>query len=464
MSDIFPLAFKSQMQTLLGNEYMDFENAYETKAPVSLRLNSSKFPEPTKLSSIPWSKKGFYLPERPVFTLDPLFHAGAYYVQEASSMFLEQAFLNHIDLTASLTVLDLCASPGGKSTHILSLLNKESLLVSNEVIKSRAYVLKENIQKWGYSNVVITQSDPERFGVLKNFFDVLVIDAPCSGEGLFRRDAEAMKEWSPENVTLCVARQQRIVADVWDALKPGGILIYSTCTFNAKEDEENLDWMIKDFDAETLPLKLDVEWGVTEVSSSLGGKGYKFFPHKTKGEGFFMTVLRKKSGEENTVTFKKLKNPFAFLSRALEEEFKTWLKKDSTLKPLLYGEQVLGLLENKVEEIIVLTNHLHIISCGLEMAEIKKKNNIPLPSLALSIDLNKALFPIVNLDYKEALMYLARENFDVELPDGNWILALYKGIPLGWLKKINNRFNNYYPTEWRIRMNVTTIENEMKVL
>ena len=464
MHDLFPLAFKNQMQHLLGPEYGVFETAYETKAPVSIRVNKNKFSAPIPLSPILWSQMGFYLPERPVFTLDPLFHAGTYYVQEASSMFLEQAFLNHIDITAPLTVLDLCASPGGKSTHILSLLNKESLLVSNEVIKSRAYVLKENIQKWGYSNVVITQSDPERFGALTDFFDVMVVDAPCSGEGLFRRDPDAMKEWSPENVALCVARQQRILADTWNALKPGGILIYSTCTFNTKEDEENIDWLINDFGAETLAIPLHNDWGVTEVRSTLGGKGYKFFPHKTKGEGFFMAVIRKKVGEENSAKYKKLKNPFAFLSRELEKEFKTWLKIDSNLKPLLYGEQVLGLLENKVDEIVVLANHLHIISCGLELAEIKKKNNIPLPALALSIDLNHDQFPIVKLDYKEALLFLAKENFEVDLPEGNWILAAYKDVPLGWLKKINNRFNNYYPTDWRIRMNVTAIENEMKVL
>ncbi len=465
MSDNFPLAFKIQMQALLGSEYNSFETAYETKAPVSIRVNKDKFIEPVNLTFIPWSNYGYYLPERPVFTLDPLFHAGAYYVQEASSMFLEQAFLQYTDYEESLNVLDLCASPGGKSTHILSLINNQSLLVSNEVIKSRAYVLKENIQKWGCNNVVITQSDPGRFAALTDFFDVMVIDAPCSGEGLFRRDAEAMKEWSLENVELCAARQQRIVADVWEALKPGGILIYSTCTFNTKEDETNLDWMIKDFDAETLSLRVNQEWGVTEVRSELGGIGYKFFPHKVNGEGFFMSVIRKKAGADNhPPTFKKLKNPFAFLSRELEKEFKTWLTKDSNLKPFLYGEQVLALPENKVDEIVLLTNHLHIILCGLELAEIKKKNNIPLPALALSIDLNNEKFPRVELEYKEALLFLAKETFDVSLPEGNWIVAYYRGMPLGWLKKINNRFNNYYPTEWRIRMNVTSIEREMKVL
>ncbi len=270
---MFPSAFKTQMQSLLGEEYPSFEKAYETKAPVSIRVNARKYPKALSLSKVAWASQGYYLEERPVFTLDPVFHGGAYYVQEASSMFLEQAFKQHVDPEAALNVLDLCAAPGGKSTHILSLINDQSLLVANEVIKSRAYILKENLQKWGNSNVVITHSDPERFSAMKGFFDVMVVDAPCSGEGLFRRDEEAMKEWSPENVQLCVSRQQRILEAVWGCLKPGGILVYSTCTFNTKEDEENLDWLRKEYESESLPLKLDETWGITEVRSIEGDVG-----------------------------------------------------------------------------------------------------------------------------------------------------------------------------------------------
>ncbi len=449
----FPAAFQSQMQSLLGDEYPLFEKAYETKAPVSLRINTRKFLKAVTHSKVAWASQGYYLDERPVFTLDPIFHGGAYYVQEASSMFLEQAFLQQVDLTDSLNVLDLCAAPGGKSTHILSLLNDQSLLVSNEVIKSRAYILKENIQKWGSSNVVVSHSDPERFSGMKGFFDVIVVDAPCSGEGLFRRDEEAMKEWSPENVQLCVSRQQRILEAVWGCLKPNGILIYSTCTFNTQEDEENLDWLTKEYESETLSLTLQPEWGITEVRSAAGAVGYKFFPHKAKGEGFFMSVIRKNSGADHGFNTKKSKSPFAYLSKETESETKDWLKNEG-LKKLLFGEQVLAMPKNKVDDIIYLTNHLHIVSCGLEVAELKKKNSIPSPALALSMDLNRDQFPSVDLDYKDALRYLARENFDAELPDGDWILVCYQTIPLGWLKKINNRFNNYYPVEWRIRMGV----------
>ena len=194
--------------------------------------------------------------ERPSFTLDPSFHGGKYYVQEASSMFLEQAFCATYQFSRiALNVLDLCAAPGGKSTHLLSLMNKNSLLVSNEVIQSRAAILSENIQKWGHGNVIVTNNDPKDFQRLPGFFDVIVVDAPCSGEGLFRKDPNALKEWSEDVVALCSRRQRRILNDVWPTLKTGGLLIYSTCTYNADENEENLKWLKEEYHVESIPLK-----------------------------------------------------------------------------------------------------------------------------------------------------------------------------------------------------------------
>jgi 16S rRNA C967 or C1407 C5-methylase (RsmB/RsmF family) len=201
----------------------------------------------TPLRAVPWSSSGYYLSQRPSFTLDPLLHAGAYYVQEASSMFLEQALKQSIDLAQPLLVLDLCAAPGGKSTLLQSIISNESLLVSNEVIQTRVNILKENIIKWGAGNVVVTNNDPSAFSKLHGLFDVLVIDAPCSGSGLFRRDAEAINEWSEDNVQLCSQRQQRILADAWHCLKEDGVLIYSTCSYSAEEDEEILDWIEERF-------------------------------------------------------------------------------------------------------------------------------------------------------------------------------------------------------------------------
>ena len=255
--------------------------------------NSTRhFPLTTR---IPWSSNGHYLPSRPSFTFDPLFHAGLYYVQEASSMFLEQALKQTVDLSQPLRVLDLCAAPGGKSTLIQSLISKESLLVSNEVIKSRAVVLEENMIKWGSANVVITNNDPAHFARLENYFDVIVIDAPCSGSGLFRRDPEAINEWSENNVQLCSNRQQRIIADVWPALKQDGILVYSTCSYSAAEDEAILDWMMEGFTLEGVRLKVEPAWQIIEtVSEKHQLYGYRFYPDKLKGEGLFIAAVQKK--------------------------------------------------------------------------------------------------------------------------------------------------------------------------
>ncbi len=192
-----------------------------------------------------WSSNGFYLQQRPSFTLDPLFHAGAYYVQEASSMFLEEALKQTVDLSQSIKVLDLCAAPGGKSTLIQSVINDTSLLVSNEVIKTRVNVLSENITKWGAANVIVTNNDAKDFQRLPDYFDVIVVDAPCSGSGLFRKDPDAIREWSEQNVQLCSQRQQRILADVLPALKDDGVLIYSTCSYSQEEDEAIADWLIE---------------------------------------------------------------------------------------------------------------------------------------------------------------------------------------------------------------------------
>ena len=247
---------------------------------------------------IPWTQWGFYLSQRPSFTFDPLFHAGCYYVQEASSMFLEQALKQTVDLSKPVKVLDLCAAPGGKSTHIHSLISQKSLLISNDVIRSRVNILKDNIIKWGCENVLVTNNDPKDFAQLQNYFDVIVVDAPCSGSGLFRRDPNAINEWSENNVQLCSQRQQRILADIWPALKKDGILIYSTCSYSKEEDEDIVNWLMNEFAIDYSPLTLPVrqagihpDWGIVDT-----GIGYRFWPDKVKGEGFFIACFQKKEG------------------------------------------------------------------------------------------------------------------------------------------------------------------------
>ena len=253
---------------------------------------------------VPWTEYGYYLTTRPSFTFDPLFHAGCYYVQEASSMFLEQALKQTVDLSQPLKVLDLCAAPGGKSTHILSLISKDSLLVSNEVIRSRANILNDNVIKWGCSNVVVTNNDPRDFQRLENYFDVIVIDAPCSGSGLFRREPEAIEEWSEQNVALCSQRQQRIVADVLPALKNGGVLIYSTCSYSIEEDEKICEWLIDELIINNEELIINPDWNIVP-----SGAGYRFWPDQVKGEGFFIACFRKNGEDEQEIHLSNSKGP-----------------------------------------------------------------------------------------------------------------------------------------------------------
>src|SRR6186997_1110290 len=299
-----PQLLLDSLASVKGFDKEDFIKIHESGEQVtSIRVNSSKKFEISNLKfQIPWAETGFYLETRPSFTFDPLFHAGCYYVQEASSMFLEQALKQTVDLSQPLKILDLCAAPGGKSTHILSLITKESLLVSNEVIRSRANILNDNINKWGCSNVLVTSNDPRDFQRLENYFDVIVVDAPCSGSGLFRRDPDAIEEWSEQNVALCSQRQQRILADVLPALKNGGVLVYSTCSYSKNEDEEICDWLISELKVESLKLKVEENWNI--VQSDVG---YRFWPDKIKGEGFFIACFRKTGVNEEEIYLRKIK-------------------------------------------------------------------------------------------------------------------------------------------------------------
>ena len=444
---LLPVAFEDRMKLTLGNEWNAFTQALQTTAPTSIRINPFKN-HVASGEQVPWSKWGVYLSERPKFTLDPVFHAGAYYVQEASSMFLEQAFRQATDLTKKLRVLDVSAAPGGKSTHILSLLNHESLLVANEVIRSRATILAENIQKWGCSNAIVTNNDPEDFTRLGGFFDVVVVDAPCSGEGLFRKDPEAMKEWSPENVDLCGKRQRRILADVWPALKQDGILIYSTCTYNRFENEETLQWLREQQDAESIELKTETGWGIDHVVEN-GIHGYHFYPHKVKGEGFFLSVIRKKdeAQEPNLKARKGLNTP----SKKIEEELKTWTTLNDP-KFFTWNETAFAISGSIYKETAFLLDHLKFVQAGTALATIKHDKLIPEHAAALAIHLNRDNFQQLEVPEDDALKYLRKEAMLAQADKKGYTLITHRGIPLGWVNALDSRMNNLYPKEWRIRM------------
>ncbi len=282
----------------------------------------------TPMQAVPWCPSAFYLEVRPSFTFDPLFHAGLYYVQEASSMFLWEVLRQTVgEHTKDKKVLDLCAAPGGKSTLLASYF-KDGFVVSNEVIKSRANILSENITKWGTGNVVVTNNDPAHFQRLDNFFDVMVIDAPCSGSGLFRKDETAMDEWSAEAVALCSHRQQRIIADAYLCLRQNGVLIYSTCSYSAEENENVLDWMVEHFDLEPVTLQVNEEWNIVASSSSkYQAPGYRFYPDKVKGEGLFIAAFVKKDGG----VFYDSHTGATTISKQEKEAWQSWLTGENTI-------------------------------------------------------------------------------------------------------------------------------------
>lgn len=448
-----PSIFLASLSGTPGFNQPDFEQVHLSGEQVtSVRVNPEKGSGANhtiagvRASPVPWSRYGYYLDERPSFTFDPLFHAGTYYVQEASSMFLEQAFLQLTSQTEPLKVLDLCAAPGGKSTHLLSLLPANSLLVSNEVIRQRAAVLKENIIKWGAENAVVTNNDPKDFARLAGFFDVLVVDAPCSGSGLFRRDPEAINEWSLNNVALCAQRQQRILADVWPALQEGGLLIYSTCSYSAEEDEQIMDWLQQELGGENCSLSVDPAWGILETVSDGGNRGYRFWPDRLKGEGFFLACFRKISGGDSTQV-KPRKLPDA-ASKSDREMTGKWM--NITGKTLIrYQQTVYAWPSDLYNEFAWLLEQTKLLYSGIKAGELMRDKLVPDHALAMSVQVSSGIRR-VELDPGMAIRYLQRKDLHVEAVPNGWVLACFQGKALGWMNVLPGRVNNYYPKELRI--------------
>ncbi len=450
---LFPHEFEERLREQRGHDWQAFSTIHGEPSPVSIRLNPEKTKDLTALfkqqfvqniQAVPWTKHGFYLSERPSFTLDPAFHAGAYYVQEASSMLLEQAILQHINSSEGIRALDLCAAPGGKSTHILSLLSANSLLVSNEVIRSRATILAENITKWGHANVIVSNNDPEDFQKLKGFFDLMVVDAPCSGEGLFRKDAEAMQEWSIENANLCAMRQQRIVHDVWPALKENGILIYCTCTYNPEENNKNIARFAQELNAEVLPININTDWGIQALDY-----GYQCYPDKVKGEGFYIAILQKKEGQPSG-RMRSAKSVFTKVPNAALR-YQEWLR-NSEVKLTQFGEFLLAIPSEQEEAIAFVCSHLKTVSAGTTLGTFKHEKLIPDHALAMSTILKRENFPRVQVAYEEAIAFLRKDVFWQEGLTKGFSLIQYEDFILGWANVLDNRLNNLYPAEWRIRM------------
>jgi len=418
--------------------------ALENEAPVSVRFNPFKVKVDLPVKSIiPWCTNGVYLDNRPLFTLDPLFHAGTYYPQEAGSMLLDHV-LGSLDLPSDPVILDLCAAPGGKSTLIASFLKGRGLLVSNEIITQRASILRENMVKWGCSNTIVTNNKPSDFDRLPQFFDVVVVDAPCSGEGMFRKDPDSRSEWSESNVILCAERQQTILSDIWETLRPGGYLIYSTCTFNRQENEDNVGWMINTFGAEHIPIEKP-----DTVITDRDGLGLYCLPGISETEGYYLAVLQKPDEHSRRTTFKsrlsEFKDKKVLLAWVDREDFSFFQRE----------EWIYTLPTSFEKEMLHIQSALRLLKLGVTVGSVARKGLIPSEELALSVDIRSESLVKKDLSREEALSYLKGDTFSVQGVDG-WNLITYETEPLGWIKKIGHRFNNHFPKEWRIRMRIDT--------
>lgn len=447
---MFPEGFKNRLS---DQKYIDADallRALTEPSPVSIRINPRKWGRrPLNSTPVPWAENGFYLDKRPSYTLDPLFHAGCYYPQEASGMFIEKAIRQFTDTSKPMRVLDLCGAPGGKSTIISDMISADSLLVANDVIKSRASILAETLTKWGRGNLIVTQSDPSAFGRLSGYFDVMLVDAPCSGEGMFRTEV-AVTEWSESNTLHCSERQRRILSDVWPALSENGILVYSTCTFNPGENEENIKWLCDSRKAVSLSLDISDYKGISEIDFN-GIKGYGFYPDKIRGEGFFVSVIRKNNHQET----------FNFRSRRTKD-FKPSTSESGAVRDwtnipleryLKWGDDIWG-LPCDFDEYDRLLQNLRIIKAGTRICTVKKKDFLPSHELSLSSQLNNKAFPSAEINLEDAVAFLRRYNTRPKIDAMGWNILRYLGINIGWVKNIGPRLNNYYPVDWRIRMEI----------
>ena len=416
--------FVSYTSRLFGEErWKRYLDAFNEAPPVSIRLNPFKQKQiqdvfPVQAQQVPWCRNAYYLPSRPDFTHDPLLHAGAYYVQEASSMFLDHV-LRHV-ADGVRTALDLCAAPGGKSTLLRAALPDGALLYSNEPDRKRANILAENMQKQGHPHVVVTNNHPLDYKKAGLKFDLILADVPCSGEGMFRKDRATIGEWSTHNVMKCQQLQRKIITDIWDCLNAGGTLVYSTCTFNTREDEENVRWIAEELGAEIISVPVNAEWNLTgSLLAGFDKPVYRFIPGTTRGEGLFMAVLRKNS------------LPHPLRKEGCPPPFGGVLCKQSQQAGARGGFNLRQLEDTPT---------------------VKGRKVIPPHAEALRIDTPRDKYPRVELDMDEALRYLHHESLvlPASAPRG-FVIVTYDDLPLGFVNNIGNRANNLYPKEWKIR-------------
>lgn len=431
-----------------------------TPASVSVRLNPRcGDAQPTHIAGeplgerVPWCPNGYYLASRPRFTLDPAIHQGRYYVQDASSMFISHVLdtLTSDNGTEPLVYLDACAAPGGKTTAAIDRLPAGSLVVANEWDFKRASILYENLSKWGYPDTIVSRGDTRRFGKLRDMFDIIAADVPCSGEGMMRKDPEAVSQWSPALVTQCAGRQREIVDNLWPALKPGGVFIYSTCTFNRAENEEMVAYIADTYDAEPVNIDASAFPGILPGIDT-PYPCYRFMPHRVDGEGLFMAVLRKPGNPPSSKTADRQRRRGN--DKPASNRLPDWIPANLHVTTTADGE-LFGLSSVWKHHLSKMLDALDVIMPGTHIATVKGRDYIPAQGLALSSIYRRGSLPEVDVDTDTALAYLHRDT--ITLPDGTprgFVLLTHGGYPLGWVKNIGNRSNNLYPPQWRILQNI----------
>ncbi|MEZ5015269.1 MAG: hypothetical protein R2794_13360 [Chitinophagales bacterium] len=438
-----PGSFFDHVAACDGFDEHEFRAAHAEAPQVSVRLHHRKPACSFALTDpVPWMDNAYYLPEKPYFAHDPFFHAGCYYVQEAGSMFLGFLLEKITADNKAITALDLCASPGGKSTLLRSMLPEHSLLISNEAIRNRTSALIENVMKWGEPGVMITHNDVAHFAQLHACFDLVVVDAPCSGSGMFRKDEKAVAQWSEELVDTCAIRQRNICNNICNAIKEGGYLIYSTCSYSREENEDIIASLVGSGIFKLIHWALPAEWNIVQNKY-----GYRFYPGKTRSEGFFISVLQKVGSTG------MMRSPGSIqweeAPSAVADAMRSFFLNDGSLKLLLHKDLVLGFPEMCLPAALPIISHLHALRIGLPLATLKGRDIIPEHPLAMSAYLHPEL-PVHKVDLPDALNYLRRGTIASELPAG-WFQVTYQERTLGWAKQLGNRINNYYPTEWRLR-------------
>ncbi len=423
----------------------EFEGLAEglREAPsVSVRCNMRKgVMTPRDAVTVPWCPSGFYLDERSSFTFDPALHQGLYYVQDASSMVYDYIVRLLAADGAPKCYLDACAAPGGKTTAAIDALPDGSVVVANEYVRARAEVLRENIVKWGYDHVYVSSGDTRAFRKLREEFDIVAADVPCSGEGMFRKDPEAVAQWTPALVDECARRQREIVDNLWAALRPGGCMIYSTCTFNRQENEDIVRYIIEEYGALPVEIPMPAEWNVVLRDNCM-----HFLPGRVRGEGLTVAVLRKPG--EYAARAEKPERPRSEKPQPQIAACRRYLRNPDAYTWMVEGDTVVAVPDRKLYS--RLSKALDLRLKGIEVATIKGRDVIPAQFLAMSCALADDAFPLCEVDYVTAISYLRREAVTLADAPQGYVLLTYKDRPLGFVKNLGRRANNLYPQPWRI--------------